>query len=79
MGHLCLKGVDGSIIGEAVVVPQGYGFGRYDGGTERGWGCLLNVNPLGDTGLAVPVTTMGHSGCPNMRHAYHTFEVLCDG
>ena len=40
MGHLCLKGVEGSIIGDAVVLPQGYGFGRYDGGDGEGVGLL---------------------------------------
>ena len=38
MGHLCLKGVDGSIIGEAGVVPQGYctGLGGTMGGRRGG-------------------------------------------
>ena len=45
----------------------------------RGRVNLLEVDPLCDTGLAVPVAAVGDGGPADATHAYDTLEVLDDG
>lgn len=49
------------------------------GGSVAHWTSVFEVDPLGDTRVAVPVAAMSDSSRPNATHTDHAFEVIGDG